>query len=312
MVDIAELVDSLGGLAQKRQLVARGAQDLDLTRAVREGVVSRARQGWYTTVDTTESRVRAVRVGGRLTGISAIGDWDGWVLGERPLHVSVPHNAARLRSQWNRRKPIGARHGVRLHWDPPANSDRGTPWHVGVLEALRRVVVDEDLETAVAAIDWALHSGRIDEFDFEQLILSLPNHKRGIRSWVDGECESLPESLARTRLRLAGHTVEIQVAVGAKRIDMVINGIVGLEINGKQFHAHTFEEDHLKSVEITIAGFHAMSVSAKMVFDQWGLFQRAVAIALASHAPPTFGNSGNPAGRVLADPVFPRVREPAL
>jgi len=311
MVDIAELVDSLGGLAQKRQLVARGAQDLDLTRAVREGAVSRARQGWYTTVDTTEPRVRAVRVGGRLTGISAIDDWGGWVLGEHPLHVSVPQNAARLRSQWNRRKPIAARHGVRLHWDPPVSSDRGTPWHVGLIEALRRVVVDEDLETAVAAIDWALHSGRIDEFDFEQLILSLPSRKRGIRSWVDGKCESLPESLARTRLRLAGYTVEIQVAVGAKRIDMVINGIVGLEINGKQFHAHTFEEDHLKSVEITIAGFHAMSVSARMVFGKWGLFQRAVEIALASHAPPTFGNSGNPAGRVLADPVFSRVRESA-
>jgi len=294
MVNIQELVAGLGGIAQKRQLVARGAHDWDLTRAVKEQSVVRARQGWYTTVDVAEPRVRAVRVGGRLTGISAISDWGGWVLGEHPLHVSVPQNAARLRSQWNRRRPIGARRGVRVHWDPPFVSERGSAWHVSLIEALRRVVVEEDIETAVAAIDWALHAGQLDSFDFERLILNLPGGKRWIRSWVDGSCESLPESLARTRFRLAGHVVEIQVALGNQRIDMVIDEIVGLEINGKQFHAHTFEEDHRKGVEITIAGFHAMSVSAKMVFENWGLFLLAVEIALASHVGLVPGNSGKP------------------
>lgn len=296
MADIQELVSELGGLAQKRQLVARGARDEDLTRAVRDGLVARARQGWYTTEDVTTPRVRAVRVGGRLTGISTISDLGGWVLGEHPLHVSVSRNAARLRSQWNRREPIGQRQGVRLHWDPVPRSESGSGWHVGLAEALRRVVIDESLETAVAAIDWALHTGQIDHFDFELLILSLPRHKRWIRSWVDGTCESLPESLARTRLRNAGHSVEIQIPVGAKRIDLVIDSVIGLEINGKQFHAHTFEEDHLKGIEITIAGFHSMSVSAKMVFTQWDLFVQALEMALASHAPPKSGNSGNPSG----------------
>lgn len=290
------MVTDLGGLAQKQQLVASGAQDADLTRAVRDGSVARARQGWYTTEDLAAPRVRAVRVGGRLTGISAVRDLGGWVLGEHPLHISVPQNAARLRSQWNRRKPIGGRHGVRLHWDPLSSSERGTGWHVALEDALRKVVMDESLETAVAAIDWALHTGQIDQFDFEQLIVSLPQHKRWIRSWVDGTCESLPESLARTRLRSAGHTVEIQFPVGAKRIDLVIDGVIGLEINGKQFHAHTFEEDHLKGIEMTIAGFHAMSVSAKMVFTQWKLFVKALDAALASHALPALGNSGNPSG----------------
>ncbi|MGV8857336.1 hypothetical protein [Rhodoglobus sp.] len=155
---------------------------------------------------------------------------------------------------------------------------------MSVFEALRRVILDEDHETAVAALDWALHSERIDLFDLERLIIDLPGHKNRFRSWADGGCESLPESLARTRLQLAGHSVEIQVPVGSKRIDMVIDGIIGLEINGRQFHAHTFEEDHLKGIEITIAGFHAMSVSAQMVFHQWGLFEQALDVALALHS----------------------------
>ncbi|MBH0054006.1 hypothetical protein I6E74_07460 [Salinibacterium sp. SWN139] len=303
MVNIREMVDELGGLAQKRQLVARGAQDFDLTRAVKRGEVVRARQGWYTTAEESESKVRAVRVGGRLTGISAIADWGGWVLDKHPLHVSLPHNAARLRSPWNRRRRLGVRRGLRLHWDPPAISETGTNWHVGILDALRRVILDEDLETAVAAIDWALHAGRIDAFDFERLFLALPRHKRWIRSWVDGRCESLPESFARTRLRREGHRVAIQVPVGFKRIDLVVNGVVGLEIDGRQFHAHTFEEDRLKALEITIAGFHAMNVSAKMVFTQWDLFMHALDSALSLRSTSGFENSGDSVQMGRASPL---------
>ena len=299
MVDVRALVEEFGGLAQKRQLVDRGAADYDLTRAVKRGDVIRARQGWYTTLEELEPRVRAVRVGGRLTGISAIRDWGGWVLGDHPLHVSVPRNAARLRSQWNRREPLGAHPGVQLHWDPPVVGESGSDWSVSVTEALRRVIIDENHETAIAALDWALHAGRIDSFDFEKLIIDLPAHKRRIRSWVAAECESLPESLARTRLRLAGHRVDIQVPLGNKRIDVVIDGTVGLEINGKQFHSHTFEEDHVKSAEMTIAGFYAMSVSAHMVFSKWNLVTRALDAALVPrppsrcNAPCILGNSGN-------------------
>jgi len=72
MTDIARIVHQLGGIAQKQQLVARGARDLDLTRAFRSGAVDRARQGWYTTLPSEDLRVRAVRVGGRLTGLSAV------------------------------------------------------------------------------------------------------------------------------------------------------------------------------------------------------------------------------------------------
>lgn len=74
---IAEWLDELGGIAQKRQIVARGATDWMLTAAVRSGAVFRARQGWYSIVPELDAEVRAVRVGGRLTGISAIRHWGG-------------------------------------------------------------------------------------------------------------------------------------------------------------------------------------------------------------------------------------------
>lgn len=297
MPDIAAIVQSLGGLAQKQQLVARGARDLDLTRAVRDGQVSRARQGWYTTLPDSDLRVRAVRVGGRLTGISAIIQAGGWVLGTHPLHVSVRANAARLRSQHNRRVRFntGAPGGVVLHWDAVELSERGTAASVGLRDALLRVVLDEDLETAVAALDWALRTGALDAFDFEALMLRLPPDFRYIRFWADGACDSLPESLSRTRLRLCGHSVVSQVPLDSReQIDLLVDDCVGVDVDGEEFHLTRFERDRHKDANITIAKFYSFRPSARMVFTEWDTVLLAIETAISMHVrAPRVENSGH-------------------
>lgn len=296
MIDIASLVVELGGMAQKRQLAALGASDLDLTNAVRSGRVIRARQGWYTTLPERDARVRAVRVGGRLTGLSAIAAADGWVADRRgPLHVSVRPNAARLRSQSNRFLHPGAPRirGVSLHWESAAVARRGSATVVALPDALVRVVLDEPLEVAIAALDWALHTRRIDRIDFEWILLQLPERRRFIRDWVDESCESLPESLSRTRLRLRGLRVASQVRLGDfERIDLVVEECVGLEVDGERYHRERFEEDRRKDLDITIAGLHAIRPSARAVLSHWEHVERAVVAAVARASAARFGNSG--------------------
>jgi very-short-patch-repair endonuclease len=287
MPDIASLVQSLGGIAQKRQLVARGARDLDLTAAVRSGEVIRVRNGWYSTLSEQDPQLRAVRVGGRLTGISVLIARGAWVLGDHPLHVSVHSNAARLRTQWNRRKPLDVRapRGVRVHWEERDVRGRGTAASVGLMDALRRVILDEEFETAVAVVDWALHTTALDLIDFETLIMSLPEERRGIRDWVDAACESLPESLSRTRFRLSGHVVVSQVPLDDRRIDLVVDEIAGIEVDGEEHHWNRFEPDRSKDIDITIANLHALRPSARTVFYDWERFALAVEIAIAARRP---------------------------
>jgi len=254
------MVEQLGGYAHTSSLLNRGARERDLTRAVRSGAVVRLRRGWYTTRDPASPASRAVSIGGRLTGLSAIAAWGGWILvPPRRLRVSVPANSARLR--WSGR--------ARIHWDSLDVTGRGTVTSVGLIDALVRVVLDEILETAVAAIDWALHTGRLDTIDFEQLILRLPANRRWIRHWVDAECESLPESLSRTRLRLAGHKVRSQVPLGSERIDLVVDDLVGLETDGEQFHRDTFEADRRKDLAMIMHRFLPVRAPARMVFHEW-------------------------------------------
>ena len=202
------------------------------------------------------------------------------MLKARVLHVSVPDNAARLR-------PFGR--DVRIHWDAQELGERGTYTSVALVDALMRVVLDEELETAVAALDWALHTGRLDRIDFERVILRLPRRRRWIADWVDPACESLPESLSRTRVRLAGYSVSSQVPLDGARIDLVIEGIVGMETDGDEFHRDSFEKDRRKDVAIIRAGYLPVRASARMVFHEWPTILRAIEFLLNRQwkAPPS-------------------------
>ena len=282
MVDIAALVHGFGGVAHKQQLVRHGARDWELTRAVRAGEVIRIRQGWYSTLADDDPGVRAIRVGGRLTGISAIVAAGGWALGKFPLHVAVPRNASRLRNPGDRARRLYLKsRGVVVHWVPIDSTDRGSTTSVPLKEALARVVLDEELEVSVAALDWALRSGEIDATAFDTLMQMLPRYKRSIRLWVAPECDSLPESLTRTRLRLCGHQVTPQVPTGSReRIDMVVDDCVAIETDGEEFHLTRFDEDRRKDITITIDGYHVLRPSARMIFNEWPRFYRAVMAAL--------------------------------
>lgn len=286
MTTVRELVDDHGGMATTRQLRWAGAEERHLTEAVRSGEVVRVRNGRYTTLPPEDPRVLAVRVGGKLTGISLVQHLGGWVLNRHPVHLSVAPNAARLRDPLRRRHRRYRRDTrVRVHWEAPRD-DTGSLMTVGLLDALVRVILDEPFEQAVAALDWALHTGRIDRDDLSVIVAQLPTRLQGIVEWVDPQCESLPESLARTRMRLVGLAVVSQARLPtAERIDLVVEGIVAVETDGDAYHREHFERDRLKDLEIAKAGFHGLRPSARAVFQRWDDVLDAVFAALATSAP---------------------------
>jgi len=284
-MDARALVARNGGALDRSRLVALGATDHDFRVALRAGRLNRPRRGWYSTWPEDDPRFRAMRVGGRLTGLSAIAAMGGWVLGRHPLHVAVPTNAARLRSQWRRDVPrADARpDGVVVHWVAASHDKGSSTGIVPVLEALELVCRAEPLEQAIAALDWALKSGRIDRVN-RALLAQRLGPLGAIVHHADAQCESLPESLARIRLRAAGARVvsQVQWTGDLERIDLVIEGAIALEVDGEEHHRETFEQDRARDLELTDAGYHALRPSARHVFSNWSAVQAAVARALAA------------------------------
>lgn len=273
MTTISDLVRAHGqGLLHKRQLVRLGASDRDLTHAVRSGDVRRARRGWYTTFEPGDPRFVAVRVGGRLTGAAALHLLGAWNSGTPPITVSVPHNAARLR--WHP--------GVRVVWDDDGVVGRGSPWAVDPVDALREALLEVPFEDAVALVDWALHAGLITADDLPGLVRGLPQDARELIDWVDPACESIGESVVRTRLRAGGHEVTSQVPVNAsQRIDLVLDDVVAIEVDGREFHRESFESDRRKDLAIVREGRVPIRLSYAMIRSVWVQILAAIeAVAL--------------------------------
>ena len=142
-----------------------GITKRDLERAIRAGSLTRVRRGIYSSCAADDPQVLAGRVGGQLTGVSAIAALGGWL--PRPpqvLHVAVPRTHSRLRL-------LQAGMPVVVHWvDRPA-----TLANIASLDqVLIRVALDEELETVVSCFDWALATGRIDLIDLELVLRALP------------------------------------------------------------------------------------------------------------------------------------------
>jgi len=201
------------------------------------------------------------------------------------LHVSMQANSARLRSPRNRALPLTRerRYGVTLHWDDGSVRRRGTAARVDLQDALLAFVSDARFEEAVAVLDWATHTGRLDLFRLEELILRLPHRLQGIRAWIDPNCESYPESITRTRLRLRGFRVTSQVSLASReRIDLVVEGHVAIEVDGEEFHRDRFHQDRQKDLRVTLTGRHALRITVRMLLETWPDVEAAVTCSLTA------------------------------
>ena len=288
MNSVRTTIDDLGGFGSTEELRARGITPQALTADVRSGAISRVRKGIYTTRSPVDPERQALRVGGRLTGLSALELRQCWIW-RRPtrIHVAVPHNASRLPEH----------DSLHLHWERRTLGD-GDRTCVSVRDALIRVILDEPVENAVPCIDWALHTGRLGEFDFEEMLLELPQASRSIRGWVDRRSESVLESATRVRCIQRGWKFRPQARFGdLEAIDLLIEDIVALELDGREFHAATFDADRLRDLRVTIEGRHSIRLSYSIVRDHWGLVDKAITAALAARRHGDTGISGQPGQR---------------
>ena len=280
MTLIAEHISAAGGVLRKCDLVALGASDRDLTRAVRNGAVRRPRRGWYSTLSPTDRRYQAVRIGGRLAGAAALHEMGAWLRDKPPLTVSVPSNASRLRP----------RRRARVVWDGPDVGDRGSLTSVSLRDALVRAVTELDFIGAVAVVDWALHEKLVEMDDLPAIFASAPRDVSRIIGWVDPKTQSILESRVRTVERQRGRQVETQCRLSnGQLLDLLINGLVGVETDGREHHACSFERDRRKDCVTILDGYLPLRATPSMVFRDAERVSETIDKLLSVHNdPPPF------------------------
>ncbi|NIZ90498.1 DUF559 domain-containing protein [Kineococcus rubinsiae] len=231
-----------GGSARWSDLgrdVARGT----LLRAVRDGRVERPGRGVFALPGADPGQLAALRVGGVLSCHSAAAA-RGWALLRPPAAVHLEVAAGSRRTL----------RGAVLHRSGSALSAGGaTDLRGTVVGAVRCLPLVE----AVVLLDGLLRDGVLDPDDLDLVAAGLPRrfpHRRAF-ALVDARAESVLESAVRVACVLAGLRVASQVRLaGVGRTDLLVEGWLVVETDGREHHAATFQEDRRRDARTAQLG----------------------------------------------------------
>ncbi len=294
MPEPARIIDSLGGIATRQQLIAQGCSGFDLTIAVQRTEIRRVRQARYSTPKASSDAVIATRVGGLLAGPSAARSYGLWSGFDPRVHISVGANSSRLRTNFAPSfqpevlTPDFSEREIVVHWLVDGAVPELGPecWRVPLASCLLQVVSWCDMETAVACLDTALTK----HFGSRSKLLDVFRGATLAERLVAGACEngsdSGTESIVRQRLLAVGIHVIQQVQFAVGRIDMRVKDTrILIEVDSREFHDghEARERDRFRDAELVAIGYVVIRLSYKRIVEDWGWCLRIIRAAI-SHA----------------------------
>ena len=281
MASVSRSIRDLGGIAGTFELRRAGHTPTGIFAAVKAGDAIRVRKGWYANVGTDPDVIRAWRVGGQLACVSAAAHHHLWVP-ELPeiLHVAVPPLAARLRtpSDFHRRLADVPDPMTRVHWTGTRSGDRTA---VSVSTALDQIFHCQPIDVGFVIFESALHLGRLDVFEFHELLDRVPKSARRLMRLADGNSESGSESLLKLMLTRRAIPFRQQVQIGdIGRVDFLIGDRLVIEVDSKLHHSDPYN-DRRRDAELSIDGRRVLRFMYSQVVHEMPTVEAAIISALA-------------------------------
>ncbi|HEY4226620.1 MAG TPA: hypothetical protein VGM70_12500 [Pseudolysinimonas sp.] len=272
---VVSIVSALGEVAERSQLIARGVRPREISAAIRRGAIVRVRRGWFATATASDEQMAAVRIGGRLGGMTACATFGLWVPESAAIHISLSRNSSRLRAS-----PVSGR-PIILDWasDRPQIHPARPAWRVDVGTAIAQSIRVLAPDEAVAMLDSALHHRLISGAMVGKILQKAPQRVRAIGPMIDSRAESGIESLVRVRLQQRGITSLPQIEIpGVGRVDLLIGDRLVLEVDGRGFHSSTDDFAHDRERDLTSAalGFRVIRLSYRQVITDWPSSEAAI------------------------------------
>jgi very-short-patch-repair endonuclease len=296
---MSRLIDALteaGGIASREQLAAAGVRGPLISLAVRAGEVRRVRRAQYALPTASPGAIAAVRLGGRLGCVSAAKSYGLWHNTGPTVHVALPVNAARLRT--NRMlvpsgEPLTADRSkmeVELHWSDVWVSARAAgeaAWRVPLERALAQVARCAPRVDAIAVFESAVRTRQLDIAAAQKLLdASAPGRLGPAR--IRGHDGSGAETYLAESLRELGLAFAQQVPFdGVGVVDFLVEGRLIVEVDGFGFHGdrEAFGRDRARDATMLSRGIPTLRIPAAVVIsDRHAAAQRVVdaLIALAA------------------------------
>lgn len=259
--DLLIAVCRSGHVATAKQLLSVGATRRAVAAAVSAGLLRRVARGTYACSHVDGDLAIAARAGGQVDCVTSLERHNVWSGIEQPgLHL-------RMRPHHHGRKLVP---GSVLHWSA-THAGSITPFEVSPLDALLQAIVCLRPDDALASVESALHTGFITEDELDELLLRAPDRLHPALAKLDRGAESGFETHTRLKVLRAGFRVESQFRVPiAGRIDLLVNGCVGVESDGEKWHGpERFIPDRTKDLICEGHGIRVLRIARPHIFDSW-------------------------------------------
>lgn len=266
-----------------RELRAQGISRTEIRDALALGRIARARRDVYVHQPASEPLMQALRIGGRLACASAAEALGLWVPRDGRLHVHVWEGSTRLRDPRDAGHRLTRREGVVLHWWDLDASD-GTRCSTSATAAVRCIARCFGVEDAIRVADSALQRRLASRVDMRTALAGATWLEAPAIDAVNGLCGSGYETDAKLLLLEAGLQFEQQVEIpDVGRVDFVVGGCVIVEIDGRETHAQTFQEDRARDAAALLRGYLTVRLPATWLTANRSAFIPLVRAALRLH-----------------------------
>jgi len=308
MGEIERVLRAHHGVCTTAQLIAGGFTKHAIARAVSRRDLERAHRGVFVDPQLPGDVRQAVRVGGRLTCVSAARLHGLRVLHESPvLHVGVSPHATRLRGLEAASYGGGRGAGLRLHWNLPAShaGSAASPIAgiedclVDLLGCLPELDALCTLDSARETVEWMSLPPLLDHAGFGRVLARLPANLRLVAGRSITGSQSVGETVARERFRQAGIRARAQVSLpGGAWADLLIGDRLVFEVDGEAPHSRpgAFDRDRARWAWLKAIGYAHVSFSHAQVVRDWASVESTVRMLMSrgEHVWPARPNSGVP------------------
>jgi len=284
MRSAAGVVREHGGTCRTSDLRAAGFDPRAIAAAVASGHIERARIGHFVAPDLPAIVKRGIRVGGRVTCVSAAQAIGLRVLSDPScLHVEVAEHDSRFRrpgDPTSRLRPrlqrLAAHPQVRFHWRGVCHPGGVVPPLldvltdvVGCLPALDALCI---LDSARERISSAWTQPILNDGAFSELLARLPEDQRRLAFRSSVLSQAIGETVARERFRQAGIHAQPQVELpGGFRADLLIGDRLIFECEGLDTHggSDAFHADRERMAWLRACGYLVLNFSHKQIMEDW-------------------------------------------
>ncbi|MCU1478448.1 MAG: hypothetical protein JWQ64_3141 [Subtercola sp.] len=279
-VNLFDGLTHLGGVADYAALSRCGIARTQVLSAAAEGAIYRVRNGWFALHDAPDDLVAAVRVGGRLSCVSALRRADVWCLSDGRLHVCVDRHASYVASPIDRAAPIvdSRMFGIALHRGEHHPAEPSRPAIEPILDAMSHLFTCRPKREAIAVLDSALNGKHVTKHQVAQLMERLPKKYGIYLASVDASAQSGTETFVRLRLKQLNIRFRSQAFVaGVGTVDFLVGERFVIEVDSKKWHTGStaFEEDRRRDLDLHALGYLVLRLSYNQVMYK---LEEAVAV----------------------------------